>query len=253
MTSIGTGYDLAVSTYSPDGRLFQVEYAEKAVDNSGTAIAIRTKDGVIIAVEKIVSTVLEIPGSSRRIFPIDHHIGFGSSGWVPDIKRLIGIARDEAWEHRKSYQMPIPPKMLADRVALYIQAYTLYSSLRPFGASPMMAGMHGDEPYLYLFETSGAYYGYWGCATGKAKQLAKTEIEKLDLSNLSTRDAVKEAARIIHTVHDDSKDRLFELEMSWVCKESEGKFTRVPQDLYNEAVEYAKHSNNDDMDDDEEL
>ncbi|PVV04054.1 hypothetical protein BB560_001458 [Smittium megazygosporum] len=176
MTSIGTGYDQVVSTYSPDGRVFQVEYASKAVDNGGTAVAIRTKDGVVIAVEKIVPT--------------------SSSGWVPDVKALATIAADEAWDYQERYRVPIPPKILTERVSMYVQAYTLYPSVRPFGASPIIAGMDGDEPFLSLIETSGAYFGYWGCATGKARQLAKTELEKLDFATLSTRDALKEAARM---------------------------------------------------------
>ncbi|PVU99140.1 hypothetical protein BB559_000972 [Furculomyces boomerangus] len=253
MTSIGTGYDLSVSTYSPDGRLFQVEYASKAVDNSGTAVGLRTKDGVVLAVEKIIPTNLEVPGSNRRIYPIDKHIGFASSGWLPDVKSLVERARDEAWEYQSTYRVPTSPKILSERMGLFIQAYTLYSSVRPFGASPMMACMDEDGPQLIVFETSGAYYGYKGCATGKAKQLAKTEIEKLDLENMSIRDAIKEAARIIYSVHDDSKDKLFELELSWISEESNRQFCKVPKELYDEAVQYAQKSGDSDMEDDEDL
>ncbi|OLY79520.1 Proteasome subunit alpha type-3 [Smittium mucronatum] len=253
MTSVGTGYDLSVSTYSPDGRLFQVEYAGKAVDNSGTTIGIRTKDGVVLAVEKIIPTKLEVPGSNKRIFSIDKHIGFASSGWMPDVKGLVARAREEAWEYQKLYKVPTPSKILAERIGMYIQAYTLYSSVRPFGAMPIMASVDKDGPQLYMFETSGAYYGYRGCATGKAKQLARTELEKLDIDSLSIRDAIKEAARIIYTVHDDSKDKLFELELAWVSQESGNVFSKVPQDIFDEAVQYAKRANDDDSDDDDDL
>ncbi|KAG1035647.1 hypothetical protein G6F55_013557 [Rhizopus delemar] len=75
MTSIGTGYDLSVSTYSPDGRVFQVEYANKAVDNSGTAIGLRVKDGVVLAVEKLIQSKLLVQGANRRIQSADLHIG----------------------------------------------------------------------------------------------------------------------------------------------------------------------------------
>ena len=75
MTNIGTGYDLSSTTYSPDGRIFQVEYAHKAVENSGTAIALRVKDGVIFAVEKIVVSKMLEPTSNRRIHTVDSHIG----------------------------------------------------------------------------------------------------------------------------------------------------------------------------------
>jgi 20S proteasome subunit alpha 7 len=75
MSSIGTGYDLSASTYSPDGRIFQIEYASKAVENSGTCIGIVTKDGVVLANEKLVHSKLLVSGSNKRIFSIDSHIG----------------------------------------------------------------------------------------------------------------------------------------------------------------------------------
>ena len=87
--------------------------------------------------------------------------------------------------------------MLADRVGLFVQAHTLYSSVRPFGASALLATMdqyHG--PQLYMVEPSGLYWGYHGCAVGKGKQVAKTELEKLNLSGMTVRQAVKEAAKM---------------------------------------------------------
>lgn len=95
MTSIGTGYDLSASQFSPDGRVFQIEYAGKAVENSGTAVAIRGKDGVVFAVEKIVTSKLYEKGANRRIFNIDTHIGMAAAGLVTDARQLASIARDE--------------------------------------------------------------------------------------------------------------------------------------------------------------
>ena len=95
MTSIGTGYDLSASQFSPDGRVFQIEYAGKAVENSGTAVAIRGKDGVVFAVEKIVTSKLYEKGANRRIFTIDRHIGMAAAGLVTDARQLADIARDE--------------------------------------------------------------------------------------------------------------------------------------------------------------
>ena len=95
MTSIGTGYDLSASQFSPDGRVFQIEYAGKAVENSGTTVAIRGKDGVVFAVEKIVTSKLYEKGANRRIFNIDTHIGMAAAGLVTDARQLASIARDE--------------------------------------------------------------------------------------------------------------------------------------------------------------
>ena len=82
MTSIGTGYDLYTSQFSPDGRVFQIDYAGKAVDNSGTAVALRGKDGVVFAVEKIVQSKLYEPDANKRIFSVDRHVGIAVSGLV---------------------------------------------------------------------------------------------------------------------------------------------------------------------------
>jgi len=121
---------------------------------------------------------------------------------------------------------------------MYVQAYTLYSSVRPFGVSTIFGGVDVNGPQLYIIEPSGIAYGYHGAAVGKGKQLAKTEIEKLKLSELSTREAVIEAARIIYLVHDDAKEKDFELEMTWI--QSNGLHELVPKALLAEAEEKAK-------------
>ncbi|TPX63117.1 hypothetical protein SpCBS45565_g06845 [Spizellomyces sp. 'palustris'] len=251
MTSIGTGYDLSASTYSPDGRIFQVEYAGKAVENSGTCIGIRCKDGVVLAVEKLIQSKLLVPGANKRIQTADTHIGIATAGLLADARHLVNRAREEAQSYRDIYRSPIPGKMIADRLGQYVQAYTLYSSVRPFGISTIVATVDKDGPVMYNIEPSGVYYGFYGCAIGKGRQGAKTEIEKLKLTELSCREAVKEAARIIYSVHDDVKDKDFELELSWVCEESKGRHEFVPKEIAAEAERAAKASLQDeDMDED---
>ncbi|KZS97898.1 20S proteasome subunit [Sistotremastrum niveocremeum HHB9708] len=240
MTSIGTGYDLSSSTYSPDGRIFQVEYANKAVENSGTTIALRVKDGVVFAVEKLVHSKLLVPESNRRIQTIDRHIGLATAGLLADGRHLANRARDEALNWRDMYRSPPTVKAVADRVGQYVQAYTLYSSVRPFGVSAILGGVDKDGPALFVVEPSGVFYGYNGAAVGKGRTLAKTELEKLKISELSTRQAVMEAARIIYLVHDDAKDKEFELELSWVGDETDGHHVQVPRDLAAEAERLAK-------------
>ncbi|KAK6099668.1 putative proteasome subunit alpha type-7 [Batrachochytrium dendrobatidis] len=202
MGSIGTGYDLSASTYSPDGRIFQVEYAVKAVENSGTCIGIRAKDGVVLAHEKLVQSKLLVPGSNRRIQTVDQHIGMVGAGLLADSRHLVTRARQEAANYKDNYKSPIPSK------------------------------------------------GYNGCAVGKGKQVAKTEIEKLKFTELTAREAVKEAARIIHFVHDEAKDKSFELELTWICDESKGMHQVVPAELAAEAVRLAKAALADEMDED---
>ncbi|KAJ3405260.1 hypothetical protein HDU80_001650 [Chytriomyces hyalinus] len=250
MSSIGTGYDLSASTYSPDGRIFQVEYALKSVDNSGTAIGIRCKDGVVLAVEKLVSSKLLVPGSNKRIGTADTHIGIATAGLLADTRHIVNRTREEAQQYRDFYKSAVPGKVIAERVAQYVQAYTLYSSVRPFGVSTILATMDKSGPGLYVIEPSGVHYGYFGCAVGKGRSVAKTEIEKLKLTHLSAREGVKEAARIIYALHDEVKDKDVELELSWVCEESGGKHQFVPKEIAEEAEAAAKAALNAEMDED---
>ncbi|PWN94253.1 N-terminal nucleophile aminohydrolase [Acaromyces ingoldii] len=251
MASQGTGYDLSSSTYSPDGRIFQIEYAQKATENAGTVIGLKCSDGILLAVEKLVQTKLLVPGSNKRIFTIDHHAGVASAGLIADGKHLAGRARSEALNFRDTYRYPTPIKALSDRLALYVQAYTLYSSVRPFGIASIIGGVDADGPQLYMLEPSGVYWGYNGCAIGKGRQLAKTEIEKLSLGKdgMKVADAVQHAANIIYKCHDDAKDKDFELEISWICPESGGKHQTVPAEIVAEAGRKAKEALDDEMED----
>jgi 20S proteasome subunit alpha 7 len=255
MSAIGTGYDFSASTYSPDGRIFQVEYAAKAVDNSGTAIGLRCKDGVVLAVEKLVQSKLLVPGSNRRIFSADRHVGIAIAGLLADGRHIVKRARDEAENYRDIYRVPIPGPMIAQRVGQYIGAYTLYSSVRPFGSAVIIASVDQNGPHLYMAEPSGVCWGYFGCAIGKGKQIAKSEIEKLNLSEMTIEQGVKEAARIIHIAHDENKDREFQLELSWVSV-TDGRHRLVPAEVQEEAERYAKEAlagEDEDMDEDEDL
>ncbi|KAK2782448.1 putative proteasome subunit alpha type-7 [Onygenales sp. PD_12] len=283
MTSIGTGYDLSNSVFSPDGRNFQVEYAVKAVENGGTAIGIRCKDGVVLAVEKIITSKLLKPGANKRIASVDRNIGIVSSGLVPDGRHFVSRARDEASSWRSTYKGPIPTSVLASRLGGYVQAYTLYSSVRPFGVTSIVGGWDSElelpvdgqvgsgpksgsggkvegakagGPGLYMIEPSGLYWGYYGAATGKGRQAAKAELEKLDLTsgNLTLKDGIKEAARIIYIAHEDSKDKDFELEMTWISAvdgPTKGRHVEVPQDLLEEAVKAAKAALEEDEEEEE--
>lgn len=252
MTSIGTGYDLSNSVFSPDGRNFQVEYASKAVENAGTSIAIRFKDGVVFAVEKIVTSKLLVKSSNKRLQTIDKHIGVAYSGLLPDGRHFVNRGRDEASQWRSIYKVPMGVDALALRMSSYAQAHTLYNSVRPFGITTILGGVDEDGPHLYMIEPSGTSWGYMGAATGKGRQTAKSELEKLDLNNLTAKEAVKEAAKIIYLAHEDSKDKEFQLEMSWVSSSAtDGKHVEVPEELLEEAKKFAirEISGDDEMED----
>ncbi|ESP02957.1 hypothetical protein LOTGIDRAFT_212487 [Lottia gigantea] len=252
MSSIGTGYDLSASQFSPDGRVFQVEYAQKAVENSGTAIGIRGKDGVVFGVEKLVTSKLYEAGANKRIFNIDRHLGAATAGLLADSRHMVERAREEASNYRSNYGSDIPIRHLVERVSMYVHAHTLYSSLRPFGVGMIVSSYVDNKPELYLIDPSGVSWGYNGCAAGKAKQNAKTEIEKLKMKDMTIRELVKEVAKIIYVVHDEVKDKAFELELSWVGEITGGKHQLVPKDVFIEAEKYAKDSLEESDDSEEE-
>merc|ERR1712227_47540 len=213
MSSIGSGYDQAVSTFSPDGRIFQVEYAMKAVENSATIIGLRCTDGVILASEKLIASELHMPGDCSRIFKIDDHIGMVCAGLLPDARSVVNTCRDEANNFRSQFGRPIPVSQLCYNVSRLLHTYTRHDAVRPFGCR--------------------------GAAAGKAKNNARTEIEKLDFDTLTVEEGLKHAARIIHSVHDEGKDRSFELELTWVTRDNP-KHGRVPVDVAKAAEDAAK-------------
>ncbi|XLR35626.1 hypothetical protein HN51_044993 [Arachis hypogaea] len=269
MSSIGTGYDLSVTTFSPDGRVFQIEYAAKAVDNSGTVIGIKCKDGIVLGVEKLIASKMMLPGSNRRIHSVHRHSGMAVAGLAADGRQIVARTKSEATNYDSVYGEPIPVKELAERVASYVHLCTLYWWLRfseidshyhfklyffvfftsitycwqfhrPFGCGVILGGYDRDGPQLYMVEPSGVSYRYFGAAIGKGRQAAKTEIEKLKLTDMTCRQGVIEVAKIIYGVHDEAKDKDFELEMSWVCDESNRQHQKVPDELLEEAKAAAK-------------
>ncbi|XP_054987191.1 proteasome subunit alpha type-3 isoform X5 [Sorex araneus] len=157
------------------------------------------------------------------------------AGLLADARSLADIAREEASNFRSNFGYNIPLKHLADRVAMYVHAYTLYSAVRPFGCSFMLGSYSvNDGAQLYMIDPSGVSYGYWGCAIGKARQAAKTEIEKLQMKEMTCRDVVKEVAKIIYIVHDEVKDKAFELELSWVGEYGKRTTQQMEGNIYKD-------------------
>lgn len=223
----------------------------KAVEHGSTSIGIKAKDGIVLAVEKIVNSKLLVPGKNRRIQTIDRHIGVAYSGLLPDGRHFVNRGRDEARTFSNMYKEPVSVPHLMDRLGLYVQNYTCYNSVRPFGVVSIVGGVDANGPHLYMIEPSGAYWGYTGAATGKGRQTAKSELEKLNFEELTVREAVKQAARIIRQAHEDNKDKDYELEITWCSlEETGGKHEFVPEDLLQEAIKFAQEDDEDDDDED---
>lgn len=170
-------YDRAITVFSPDGRLFQVEYAREAVKTGSTSIGILCKDGVVMAAHKRIGSPLVVGDSHEKIFQIDSHVLASSSGLVADARKLVDYARLEAQRHRLLYNEEIPLELLAKHVGDHIQFFTQYAGVRPYGVSLLIAGVDGDSR---LFETdpSGALFEYKATAIGSGKKAVEELLEK---------------------------------------------------------------------------
>jgi len=195
-------YDRAITVFSPDGRLFQVEYAREAVKTGSTSIGIVCSDGIVLLAHKRVSSPLLIGGSTEKIFTIDAHIAASSSGLVADARKLVDYARVEAQKHRLTFDEEIPIELLAKHVGDHIQFYTQYGGARPYGVSFLIAGLDGG---MRLFETdpSGALFEYKATAIGSGKKAVEELLEKEYKDGMSLEDGVKLGLKALKKVVED--------------------------------------------------
>ena len=163
-----------------------------------TAVGVRCTDGVIVGVEKLLSAKMLVEGTGRRVVAIDEHIGAATSGLQPDARQLVNRARDESRAYRTQFGEQIPPHTLADRMGGFTHVTTLYGSVRPFGASILLAGLDAETkaPELYCVEPSGLSLRYFGAAIGKGARAAKTEIEKHKLFDMPVAEVLGRVAKM---------------------------------------------------------
>jgi proteasome alpha subunit len=184
----GRGYDMAITQFSPEGRLFQVEYAIEAVRRGTTAIVCKNKSSVVFAVEKKSSELQEIIGS-EKIFKIDEHIGVAISGLTSDARVLIDRARIQAQVNLLNYDETISVKDSTLNICEYKQVFTQNAGVRPFGVSFLIAGIDSDgKPSLYLTDPSGAMWGYLAFAIGANATEARAYLEENYNEDISDED-----------------------------------------------------------------
>lgn len=169
-------YDSSTTTFSPEGRLHQVEYAIEAINNAGTCVGILAKDGIVMASEKkVVSGLLAPSKTSEKTYKLSQHAACNVAGLTADANILIDQARLRAGRYEYQYCEPIPMEQLVEHVCNYKQAYTQYGGLRPFGVAFLFAGY--DEHYgfqLYQSDPSGNYSGWKATVIGSNNQAGKS-------------------------------------------------------------------------------
>ena len=192
-------YDSRTTTFSPEGRLHQVEYAMKAIDQAGVCVGILTKEGVVFGAEKkAVSKLLMPPRGSEKMYKIDEHVAVAVAGLASDASILIQHARVRAQQHKYSYQEPIAVESLVLSLADIAHTYTMYGGQRPFGVSFLVGGWDKTFKYqLYHADPSGNYIGWKAIAIGSNNQMARDMLKKEYTEDLSLQDALKLAVKVL--------------------------------------------------------
>ncbi|WP_255167266.1 archaeal proteasome endopeptidase complex subunit alpha [Natrononativus amylolyticus] len=159
-------YDRGITIFSPDGRLYQVEYAREAVKRGTASIGIRTEGGVVLAVDKRISSPLLEESSVEKIHKADDHIGIANAGHVADARQLIDFARRQAQVNHLRYGEPIGVESLTKEITDHIQQYTQVGGARPFGVALIVGGIENGEPRLFETDPSGTPYEWKALAVG---------------------------------------------------------------------------------------
>jgi len=190
------GYDRTIAVFSPDGRLFQVEYAKEAVKKGGTALGITFKDGVVLASIRILSPLL-VSESLEKTFQIDDHAGAVAAGLIADARILINQARIRAQIHKLTYDEPMDVWSIARVIGDRMQLSTLYAGLRPYGVTILIGGKDKSGPHLIESDPSGMLYEWKAYAIGKGAELANKILQSKWKEGMKEEDAVKLAKDIL--------------------------------------------------------
>lgn len=162
-------YDRAITVFSPDGRLFQVEYARVAVTRGTTTAGLKFKDGIVLMADKKIASKLMEATSVEKIFQIDEHVGCATSGLVADARVLVDYARIVAQINKVTYNERISVDLLVKKICDYKQNYTQYGGVRPFGTALLVAGVDSQGNHLFETDPSGALVSYKAGSIGSGR------------------------------------------------------------------------------------
>lgn len=184
-------YDRAITIFSPEGRLFQVEYAFETVNKGATIIGVRCLSGVVLGAEERVNYRLEDLSFTQKIYEVDEHIGAALAGIAPDGRVLIDQARVYAQSNRLLYDEPIDVEVLAKRVGDIMQLYTQHAAVRPFGVSIIFGGVDKTGPRLFVTDPSGSRRAYRAVALGMGRERAERILKEKYREEIRLGEAVR--------------------------------------------------------------
>jgi len=206
MFSVPGAYDRAITVFSPDGRLFQVEYASETVKRGATVLGIASPEAVVLAAEERATSKLQDPSFMWKIFQIDDHVGAAVAGLSCDAHILVDQARIYAQSNRLLYDEPIDIEILTRRIGEIKQLYTQHAGVRPFGISILFGGMDRKGSRIFWTDPSGAYLAYKAWAIGAGGDAANEILEAEYKDSLNLDDSVLLALKCMSKVLEDKID-----------------------------------------------
>ncbi|XP_058096294.1 proteasome subunit alpha type-4 [Magnolia sinica] len=218
-------YDSRTTIFSPEGRLYQVEYAMEAIGNAGTAIGILSTDGVVLIGEKkVTSKLLQTSRSTEKMYKIDSHVACAVAGIMSDANILINTARVMAQRYFFAYQHPIPVEQLVQSLCDTKQGYTQFGGLRPFGVSFLFAGYDSNYGFqLYMSDPSGNYGGWKAAAIGANNQAAQSMLKQDYKDEITREEAVGLALKVLSKTMDSTSLTSDKLELAEVFLAPDGE------------------------------
>nr|ANM86160.1 proteasome subunit alpha type-7-B [Stygiella incarcerata] len=233
-------YDQAITVFSPDGHLLQVQYAQEAVKRGSSAVGVRGNDTIILAVERKSGSKLQDTRTVKKIVPIDDHISLVFAGLTADARVLIDKARRQSQSYQLSYEDKPSVEFIARFIAKTQQKYTQSGGVRPFGISTLVCGFEDGEPRLFLTEPSGVISEWKANAIGRNSQTVKEFLEKEYVADLPFEDAVKLSMRALSMVVDAGVKNveiavIQEGRTMWMLEE--GEIQRLMDEIQAEAEE----------------
>ena len=228
-------YDRGITIFSPDGRLYQVEYAREAVKRGTASVGVRTEDGVVIAADRHARSPLIERDSIEKIHEIDSHVGVASAGHVADARQLIDVARRQAQVNRLRYDEPASVESLTKEITDYIQQYTQTGGARPFGVALLVAGIEDGEPRLFETDPSGTPYEWQAVAIGGSREDIQSFLEDEYAEGMDLEGGIELALRALASVNEDGLDATG-VDIATIDVESE-QFEKLAEDDIAERLE----------------
>ena len=225
------GYDMTPTMYSPDGRIYQVEYAIETVKRGTLAIGISSKEGVIMAVEEKPRT-LQTSNITQKIFQVDYHIGVAAAGYIPDARVQVDGARFFSQGNRMTYDESVEVATVAKHLADQAHQFTQYGGVRPNGVSMIIAGIDQKGESIYVTDPSGTYIQFAAVAIGAGSDEVNEFLEKNYKEDMGLGDAASLAIAAIN-LKSEAKEGINHIKMAKITSEAK-VFEKVSEsDLQN--------------------